>query len=40
MSTEPSAERTGPPPRRGPAVDLDPTGIVTGKSPDSNAASS
>ena len=25
---------TGPPPRRGPSVDLDPTGIVTGKSPD------
>ena len=25
---------TGPPPRRGPTVDLDPTGIVTGKSPD------
>ena len=24
----------GPPPRRGPSVDLDPTGIVTGKSPD------
>jgi chlorite dismutase len=24
----------GSPPRRGPAVDLDPTGIVTGKSPD------
>ena len=29
------ARRSGPPPRRGPAVDLDPTGIVTGKSPDS-----
>ena len=27
-------ETTGPPPRRGPSVDLDPTGIVTGKSPD------
>jgi chlorite dismutase len=25
---------TGPPPRRGPSVDLDPNGIVTGKSPD------
>ena len=25
---------TGPPPRRGPTVDLDPTGIVTGKAPD------
>jgi len=25
---------TGPPPRRGPSVDLDPHGIVTGKSPD------
>jgi len=25
---------TGPPPRRGPSVDLDPTGIVTGKAPD------
>src|SRR5258706_10441732 len=24
----------GPPPRRGPSVDLDPTGIVTGKGPD------
>src|SRR6185436_3509135 len=27
-------ETTGPPPRRGPSVDLDQTGIVTGKSPD------
>ena len=34
MSTEPPPERTGPPPRRGPSVDLDPTGIVSGKSPD------
>src|SRR5215510_14034827 len=35
MSTESSnSERTGPPPRRGPSVDLDPTGIVTGKAPD------
>jgi chlorite dismutase len=34
MSTEPSPEPTGPAPRRGPSVDLDPTGIVTGKSPD------
>jgi chlorite dismutase len=25
---------TDPPPRRGPSVDLDPTGIVTGKAPD------
>src|SRR6187397_1736618 len=41
MSTEPpSHERTGPPSppsRRGPSVDLDPTGIVTGKSPDRQA---
>ena len=38
MSTEsPSHERTGPPPRRGPSVDLDPTGIVSGKSPDRQA---
>jgi hypothetical protein len=34
MSTEPSPERTGVPPRRGPSVDLDPTGIVSGKAPD------
>ena len=34
MSTEPPPERTDPPPRRGPSVDLDPTGIVTGKSAD------
>jgi chlorite dismutase len=34
MSTEPPSERTGAPPRRGPSVDLDPTGIVTAKSPD------
>ena len=35
MSTESSPpERTGPPPRRGPSVELDPTGIVTGKAPD------
>ena len=27
-------ETTGPPHRRGPSVDLDPSGIVTGKSPD------
>jgi chlorite dismutase len=27
-------EVTAPPPRRGPSVDLDPNGIVTGKSPD------
>jgi chlorite dismutase len=31
---EHSPEGTGPPPRRGPSVDLDPTGIVTGKIPD------
>jgi hypothetical protein len=31
---EQSPEPTGPPPRRGPSVDLDPTGIVTGKQPD------
>ncbi|MBA3886379.1 MAG: chlorite dismutase family protein, partial [Acidobacteria bacterium] len=29
-----SSERTGPPPRRGPSVDLDPTGILAGKDPD------
>lgn len=29
-----SPEGHAPPPRRGPSVDLDPTGIVTGKSPD------
>jgi len=34
MSMEHSPEGTGPPPRRGPSVDLDPSGIVTGKSPD------
>ena len=34
MSMEHPPETTGPPPRRGPSVDLDPTGIVTGKSPD------
>jgi len=34
MSTEHPPERTGAPLRRGPSVDLDPTGIVTGKSPD------
>ena len=34
MSIEHSPEGTGPPPRRGPSVDLDPTGIVTAKSPD------
>ena len=31
---EHSPEGTAPPPRRGPSVDLDPTGILTGKSPD------
>ncbi len=35
MSIEPPSDRTGPPPpRRGPSVDVDPTGIVTAKSPD------
>jgi chlorite dismutase len=34
MSTDHSPESTGPTPRRGPSVDLDPSGIVTGKSPD------
>ncbi len=34
MTMEQSPERTGPPARRGPSVDLDPTGIVTGKAPD------
>ena len=33
-------EAPAPPPRRGPSVDLDPTGIVTGKAPTGNAASS
>src|SRR5688572_4281080 len=33
-SMEHSPGDTGPPPRRGPSVDLDPTGIVTGKAPD------
>ena len=33
MSTEHSPERIGSP-RRGPTVDLDPTGIVSGKAPD------
>ena len=32
MSMEHSPGGTEPPPRRGPSVDLDPTGIVTGKS--------
>src|SRR5687768_13241677 len=34
MNKENTAEGAGPPPRRGPSVDLDPTGIVTAKSPD------
>jgi chlorite dismutase len=34
MSMEHSPETTGPPPRRGPSVELDPSGIVTGKSAD------
>ena len=33
MSTEPPPEHTGAPAARGPSVDLDPTGIVTEKSP-------
>ena len=31
---EHAPERIGPPPRRGPSVDLDPNGIVTSKDPD------
>jgi chlorite dismutase len=31
---EHSSEAAGPPPRRGPSVDLDPSGILTGKTPD------
>jgi chlorite dismutase len=34
MSMERSPDGTGPPRRRGPSVDLDPTGIVTGKNAD------
>jgi chlorite dismutase len=34
MSMGHSPEDTGSPPRRGPSVDVDPHGIVTGKSPD------
>ena len=35
MSTaSPPEQARGPPPRRGPSVDPDPAGIVTGKSPD------
>ena len=34
MSTEHPPGETGRPPRRGPSVDVDPTGIVTGKAPD------
>src|SRR4051812_15692016 len=34
MSMQRPPETTGPPPRRGPSVDLDPSGIVTGKDPD------
>ena len=34
MSIEQPPEGSGALPRRGPSVDLDPTGIVTGKSPD------
>ena len=40
MSTEHPPEGAGPPARRGPSVDLDPTGIVTGKVRTGNAASS
>lgn len=34
MSMAQSAEDTAPPPRRGPSVDVDPTGVVTRKDPD------
>jgi chlorite dismutase len=34
MSTDAAPERTDPPPRRGPSVDPDPTGIATGRNPD------
>jgi chlorite dismutase len=34
MSEEQPSGGTGQPPRRGPSVDLDPNGIVTGKAPD------
>jgi chlorite dismutase len=34
MTKEHPPEGAGPPPRRGPSVDLDPSGIVAGKSPD------
>jgi chlorite dismutase len=34
MTKENPPEEGGPPPRRGPTVDLDPTGIVSGKSAD------
>src|SRR6188508_3026095 len=34
MSAEHASGDSSPPPRRGPSVDLDPTGIVTGKVPD------
>jgi chlorite dismutase len=34
MHTDPPPERPDPPPRRGPSVDPDPTGIVTTKPPD------
>ena len=34
VASEPLPDRTGPPPRRGPSVDIDPTGVVSGKSPD------
>jgi len=34
MSAEHTPGEAGPPPRRGPTVDLDPTGVVSAKSPD------
>jgi chlorite dismutase len=34
VASEPTPEPPGPPARRGPSVDLDPTGVVSGKSPD------
>jgi len=34
MSMDPPPDTAAPPPRRGPSVDLDPSGILSGKSPD------
>lgn len=34
VASEPPPDRPGPPPRRGPSVDIDPTGVVSGKGPD------